>query len=219
MFSLLKPSGDATDRFLRTQRGLDFTQPEVGSTARWDGDATPPRGFRFDRARVVLGTDRDTFDRAVEALRGWKQFDVGWVDLAPHDTPIEPGRIVGVRARVLGVWTRHACRIIYVLDDERGGVRRFGFGYGTLPGHAESGEERFLVEWDRGTDVVAYDVAAFVRPRHPLAVLMAPYAVRLADRFRRDSAAAMRRAVGGKGESLRRVAGDDAASTSASEPG
>ena len=37
-----------------------------------------------------------------------------------------------------------------------------------VPGHVESGEERFLVEWDRNTDQVWFDILAFSRPRHIL---------------------------------------------------
>ena len=48
-------------------------------------------------------------------------------------------------------------------------MKRFGFGYGTLPRHAERGEERFSVEWYREDGCVYYDVFAFSRPKHPLA--------------------------------------------------
>jgi uncharacterized protein (UPF0548 family) len=36
-------------------------------------------------------------------------------------------------------WWLNACRIVYVVDEE-GPVKRFGFAYGTLPEHAESGK-------------------------------------------------------------------------------
>ena len=73
---------------------------------------------------------------------------------------------------------------------------RRGFAYGTLPGHAESGEERFLVEWDRSDNAVWYDIVAFSRPKHPLARLGYPLTRRTQKRFARDSVAAMRRAIG-----------------------
>ena len=66
-------------------------------------------------------------------------------------------------ARRLGLWWLNACRIVYVVDEE-GPVTRFGFAYGTLPGHAGAGEERFLVEWDRASGEVWYDILAFSRP-------------------------------------------------------
>ena len=89
----------------------------------------------------------------------------------------------------------NACRIVYVVDEE-GPVTRFGFANGTLPGHAEAGEERFLVEWDRASGEVGYDILAFSRPHSFLARLGYPYVRRVQRRFGRESAAAMMRAVG-----------------------
>ena len=80
--------------------------------------------------------------------------------------------------------------------DEAGPVSRFGFAYGTLPDHAGSGEERFLVEWDRASGEVWYDILAFSRPHWLLTRLGYPYMRRLQKRFGRESAAAMVRAVG-----------------------
>jgi Domain of unknown function (DUF1990) len=44
------------------------------------------------------------------------------------------------------IWSRSAapCRVVCVVD-EAGPTSKFGFAYGTLPGHVESGEERFLI--------------------------------------------------------------------------
>ena len=74
-------------------------------------------------------------------------------------------------------------------------MERFGFAYGTLPGHAERGEERFLVEWSHEDDSVFYDVLAFSRPNHLLAWLGYPFARILQRRFARDSKEAMKEAV------------------------
>ena len=89
---------------------------------------------------------------------------------------------------------RDACRIVYAVD-EKGPIKRYGFANGTLPEHAESGEERFTVEWHEKDDAVWYDILAFSRPRHFLARLGYPLARRLQERFARDSVAAMMRAV------------------------
>ena len=99
-------------------------------------------------------------------------------------------------ARIFGVWWLNACRIVYAVSEE-GPVNRFGFAYGTLPEHPESGEERFTVEWHQADDSVWYDILAFSRPHHVLARLGYPYVRRLQKRFARDSAAAMVRAIGG----------------------
>jgi uncharacterized protein (UPF0548 family) len=99
---------------------------------------------------------------------------------------------VAVVARSLGLWWLNACRVVYVMGEKD----KFGFAYGTQPGHAESGEERFLVEWDRADGGVWYDILAFSRPRHPLARLGYPWTRWVQRRFARDSGAAMVRAVG-----------------------
>lgn len=52
------------------------------------------------------------------------------------------------------------CRVVYLVDEPD--LR--GFGYGTLPGHPECGEERFVVRRDPATDAVFAEVSAFSRP-------------------------------------------------------
>ena len=94
----------------------------------------------------------------------------------------------------MGCWWLNSCRIVYVID-EQNPVWRFGFAYGTLPGHIEAGEERFLLEWSAADDIVWYDILAFSRPRHMLARLGYPLVRRMQKQFGRDSAAAMRRSV------------------------
>ena len=79
--------------------------------------------------------------------------------------PIAPGTNVAVLARVLGIWYLNACRIVYVID-ETGPIETYGFAYGTLPDHAEKGEERFSVVWDHADDSVRYEQFAFSRPNY-----------------------------------------------------
>ena len=66
------------------------------------------------------------------------------------------------------------CRVVYVVD----GQREKGFAYGTLPGHPESGEERFAVLW-REDDVVEIRIRAFSRPATWWARLGGPVARRV----------------------------------------
>ena len=102
---------------------------------------------------------------------------------------------MAVLARSGGLWWANAVRIVYVVDETEP-RREFGFAYGTLPGHAVSGEERFLVEWDQESGNVYYNILAFSRPQQILARLGYPWVRRVQKRFGRDSAAAMLRAVG-----------------------
>jgi uncharacterized protein (UPF0548 family) len=82
------------------------------------------------------------------------------------------------------------CRIVAVVDE----ADRFGFAYGTLPVHAEAGEESFVVSRDADGDV-RFDVQAVSRPIHPLARAFAPVANRLQDAAVRRYLSAMQRAV------------------------
>lgn len=191
MLSLRKPSTDSVRRFLTGQAERDFTYSAVGATA-----TTPPAGFAVDRTRVKLGEGEPVFRAAGDALRRWEQFRLGWVEAWSPDTPIRPGEVVAVMGRAVGLWWLNACRIVYVVD-ESGPVCRFGFAYGTLPGHVESGEERFLIEWDRDEDSVWYDILAFSRPNHVLTRLGYPLVRRSQKRFGRDSAASLFRSVNG----------------------
>ena len=191
MFSLRKPSNDPVRRFLSSQGDLPFSYKEVGASR----EGVAPPGYAVDSYRVKLGEGPEAFEWAVEALRGWRQFDLGWVQLLPPDAPIEVGTTVGGRVRHYGFWSLNLARIVYIIE-ETGDVERFGFGYGTLPGHAERGEERFSVEWNREDGSVHYDVFAIGRPEHILAWLGYPFARVLQRRFARDSKRAMLAAAG-----------------------
>lgn len=191
MFLLRKPSGDAIRRFLSSQEVLAFSYKGVGASR----EGVAPPGYAVDRYRLKLGEGSEAYERAVEALRGWRQFNLDWVQLFPPETPVEVATTVVVRARHYGFWSLNPARIVYLIE-ETGDVERFGFGYGTLPGHAKRGEERFSVEWNREEGSVHYGVFAFSRPKHSLAWLGYPLARALQRRFARDSKRAMLIAAG-----------------------
>ncbi|HTU24692.1 MAG TPA: DUF1990 domain-containing protein [Pirellulales bacterium] len=189
MTTFNQPSVETIRRFLAEQAELPFTYSAVGATAK-----EPPSGYKLDRTRIQLGTGEVVFNRAKAALERWDHFHVGWIDVWPRAAAIRQGEVVVVVGRLVGLWWLNSARIVYVVD-ELGPVRRFGFAYGTLPGHAECGEERFLVEWDQRDDSVWYEILAFSRPNKLVAWLGLPLVRRAQKRFARDSAAAMRRAA------------------------
>ena len=152
------------------------------------------RGMRWITPGSNWGRARRSSGRRRLALGRWNQFRLGWVEAWSPETPIRTGEVVAVIARKVGLWWLNACRIVYVVD-ESVPIRRFGFAYGTLPDHAETGEERFLVEWDRASGEVWYDILAFSRPHQLLTRLGYPYMRRVQKRFREESSAAMVRAV------------------------
>ena len=63
------------------------------------------------------------------------------------------------------------CPIVGVLDEPD----RWGFAYGTLPGHPEQGEESFVVSIN-GDDEVTFKITAFSRPGERLTRLAGPIA-------------------------------------------
>lgn len=184
MFLLRQPTDAELRAFLQAQGRLEFTYPDAGITT-----AEAPACYVADRTRVLLGTGEQVFLQAKEHLKCWKQFDLGWLKAFPTDTPISTGEAVAVVARTFGVWSLNAARIIYVVDEPQ----KFGFAYGTLPGHVEMGEERFLIE-RTDDDSVWYDILAFSRPRHLLTKIGYPFVRRLQKRFGRESAAVMLKA-------------------------
>jgi uncharacterized protein (UPF0548 family) len=188
MFRLTAPSDDMVRRFIAAQHDLPFTYPAVGATR-----ATPPPGYNVDRNRIRLGSGPATYQRAIAALQRWEMFNIGWVQLCWPAMP-EVGATFAVLIRHLGFWSLNSTRLVYV-HQEDGPVQRYSFAYGTLPGHAESGEERFSIEWHHGDDSIWYEIFAFSRPRHPLTWAGYPLTRILQKRFTRDSKAAMARVV------------------------
>jgi uncharacterized protein (UPF0548 family) len=185
MFRITEPSDQDVAKFISSQRNLDFTYPEVGAT-----NTTPPAtGYTVDHNRIQLGHGQAIYRRAVEALKRWQQFDLGWVTIVPRGVEMGVGATVAVKAHAFGTWSLSAARVVYVIDE----ARRFGFAYGTLPDHVECGEERFLIEWLLD-DSVWYDILAFSKPRHPLVRLSSPMARLLQKRFARESLLVMKSA-------------------------
>lgn len=190
MLCFRMPSLERRRAFLDAQSQLELTYQAVNATA-----AEPPAGYVVDLTRVSLGNGETIFTLGCQALREWKQFRIGWIDTYPPHAPLIVGQPVAILGYSLGLWWLNACKIVRVIDGEEGPLRRFGFAYGTLPDHAGSGEERFLIEWDRRDDSVTYEIYAFSRPQRFLAKLGYFWLRRLQKRFGRESPRAMQRAV------------------------
>jgi uncharacterized protein (UPF0548 family) len=155
MILLWRPAPARLDRILRASRDAPHTYRDVGATR----EGRTPAGFRGVTARGRLGEGETVFRLAADAvLRYQVQRGAGLGVTAEFPTARQGGVLictmpVGPLAIVI------PCRIVYVLDEPD----RAGFGYGTLPGHPESGEEAFLVERDRDGSVWLR-VIAFSRP-------------------------------------------------------
>lgn len=194
MFLLTKPSKKAIDAFLRRAASTSFTYRFIGRTRNGfrisakNGDS---RKFNVDHNSIAIGTGEEQFERAKRAIREWKMFDIPWVELFWPSTPIREDQDVAILIRHLGFYSLNAARIVYTIDK----WDYFGFAYGTLEDHGETGEERFTVRFDHKTGDVIYDIYAFSRPNHSLARLGYPITRRLQRAFAADSMAAMARAV------------------------
>jgi uncharacterized protein (UPF0548 family) len=184
MFFRKRPSGRQIDDFLAALSRSELSYEPVGLSS-----LPAPTGFHVDAHRVPVGRGRAALEVAAAALMSWRMYP-DWTEVHPQNTPATEGLNVGVLARHLGFWSLNGCRVVQCVRE----AERRGFAYGTLPDHAERGEERFVVELDPQTDVVWYELRAVSRPR-AVALLGYPIARWLQARFRADSGTALARAV------------------------
>jgi uncharacterized protein (UPF0548 family) len=188
MFLARRPTRNLIDRFLRESQDLPLSYGPVGIVR------ARTAGQRLDELAVAVGHGQADFERARAALLAWKQFDIGWVETFPRHAPVAVGTIVAVLIRHLGFWSLNGCRVLYSVGSP-GDVARFGFAYGTLTNHAESGEELFEVFIDPRTEEVVYRIRATSWPQATLARVGQPIVRVLQKRFREQSAAAMKHAT------------------------
>jgi len=182
MLLFSKPAPARISAFLELEKSRPYTYPELGHTQQ----ETAVPGYDNDHNHIELGQGEAAWEAAREAVRQWKMFPGGWAFVFPEAIPIREGGVVAMAAQVLGLWWLNSCRIVYVFDE----ANRYGFAYGTLPGHVECGEELFLVE-KTADGRVRYTLRAFSRPRFWVARLGYPLARRFQRKFVRDSKQSM----------------------------
>jgi uncharacterized protein (UPF0548 family) len=190
MFTVFEPSEGEINKFLAEQRNLPFSYAEVGAS-----EAEIPPDYPINHHRQRLGSGAEVFARAKAAVQSWTMYRLDWTRVFPAAAPVAAGETVCVVVDHGFCWSLNSCRIVYVLE-KTGEIERYGFAFGTLPGHSEEGEERFTVEWHRRDDSVWYELLAFARPHHILARLGFPFVGWAQKKFARDSGAAMLKAAG-----------------------
>src|ERR1043166_4610051 len=97
MFMISEPTERDVVQFISAQCDLPFTYSEIGAT-----NATPPASYNVDHNRIRLGDGEATYKRAVEALKKWLHFDLGWVTIVPRGVVVEVGATVAVKAGAFG---------------------------------------------------------------------------------------------------------------------
>lgn len=143
-----------------------YTYGPVGHTA-----IGPVPGFHWFETSAML--QRRDFESAAADLMAWQVQARSGLRVWTSDLRLRPETVVLMRLGVGPASLRIPCRVVYVVDEPD--LR--GFAYGTLSGHPEAGEERFVIRRhdDGGIEVT---VSAFSRPASRLAKVGGPIARR-----------------------------------------
>jgi len=144
---------------------------------------TPISGLPFEVDLLLVSTTITTKGSSVKekrssstpkkGCRNWQAHSGPGLHVLPRQTEIQRGATVIVTLGLI-VALAAPCRIVEVVDEPR----RWGFAYGTLPGHREQGEEAFVLKW-ADDDTVHFEVSAFSRPADRLVRLAGPIGRRI----------------------------------------
>ena len=188
MFRLTRPTATEIEKQTAAAEKLASHGPLCLPLEGNSNDHRLPAGFAHDMSRSLLGQGQAVFHAAKLAFERWAPFDIGWVRVANSQATVEIGQMIAVEIHTFGLWTLNLSRIIDKVDT----ATRFGFIYSTTPMHVETGQEKFLIEFDPATSDVCYELEAVSHPRHPLVRLGFPIARALQRRFVGDSHRRMR---------------------------
>jgi uncharacterized protein (UPF0548 family) len=150
---------------LEALESAEPTYDDIGATLA----GKQPAGFHHDHFETVLGTGPEVFQRAVTGLRTWEAHRLPGLRVFPDAQEIRPGATVVLTLGTPVIALVAPCRIVSVID----GQTRWGFAYGTLPGHPEQGEEAFSVSISPD-QTVRFEIVAFSRPGDPFVRLSGP---------------------------------------------
>lgn len=128
----------------------ELTYSEVGATA----GPILPDGYHHLRVSRALGVV--DLDETGELIMTWQVQGRSGVRLVNG-----PDRVaLGADATFRFLGQTIPCRVVDVVNEPN----RRGFAYGTLPGHPETGEERFIADRDPVTGEVTLFITAFSNP-------------------------------------------------------
>lgn len=200
MFFLQTPNEDQVVEVLAAVSDQPFNYPHVGLTREQLANA--PDGFVLHQYGIEVGEGDTVFEQACEVLADYGHYPPSFARVIRATPRLEEGQVFGTLATHFGFASLHPCRVIYLIGENE--PRRFGFALGTLPGHIEAGEERFVVSQAEPGGVVRYDVQAFSRHNGFLARLGGGVTALFQRRFQRESLVEMRRRCGGSVSGLKK---------------
>jgi uncharacterized protein (UPF0548 family) len=177
------------DLLSREATGQELTYLEIGASL----ESQLPAGYHHSRAIVDLGVGEQAFSLGCDALREWAGHAYLGITITPDHAPLETGVVVVAEVPLGPVVVFAPCRIVSVISE----ATRFGFAYGTLPGHPERGEESFIVR-QSSDGLVRFEVAAFSRPSSNLVRLGGPIPRWIQQRATRGYLEGVRRFVAAK---------------------
>jgi uncharacterized protein (UPF0548 family) len=180
--------GTVHDADLAAHRQAAPTYDHVGSTL-----APATSGARHT-GTIVVGTGTAAFDAGRSALRSWAPQRGLGATVLPDDARPDLDQTVVLSMGVAGRGVHIPVRVVAVVDEPG----RYGWAYGTLPGHPETGEQLFLLE-HRPDGEVVLTIHIDAEPARPLRGLrpVARVAQRLAlARYLRATRAQVRRTTG-----------------------
>jgi uncharacterized protein (UPF0548 family) len=187
----VRPSDSAAMlRLLEELGGTEPTYDELGATLV----GKRPEGFHHHGYDVMLGSGPDVFARAVSGLQGWEAHRIAGVRVFPEGAAIAKGTTVIITLGTPLLALAAPCRIVSIID----GQNRWGFAYGTLPGHPEQGEEAFVVSI-APDETVRFEIEAFSRPSDLLVRMSGPVGRGFQQGGTRNYLSALKRFVTAKG--------------------
>lgn len=138
--------GTPKDYDLACLRAAAPSYSHVGSTLR----TRKVPGVRRLEAQAVVGIGEDEFARVRAELRAWRPQRSLAATVTPDDVAPDLGETVLLGLGLGPVRLVVPNRIVAVIDESD----RYGYAYGTLPGHPERGEELFLLDLHHDGSVV-----------------------------------------------------------------
>jgi uncharacterized protein (UPF0548 family) len=143
-------------------RGADLSYAPVGHSG-----TGPVPGFGWLRRSRMLS--RRDFEGASRDLLTWQIQRRAGLAVRASDPVLREGTVVLMRLGTPRLGLDLPCRVVSVVEEPD----RCAFAYGTLPGHAEAGEERFeLLRHPSGE--IELSITAYSRPASTLARLSGP---------------------------------------------